>query len=72
MPSLPTTKALILEPQGSVLTIRLNRPEAKNSLTDEMVDEIHAVLDVAAQDNSAVVSERVKQGCAVVGHQDHV
>jgi isohexenylglutaconyl-CoA hydratase len=52
MASLPTTKDLILEPQGSVLTIRFNRPEAKNSLTDEMVDEIHAVLDVAAQDKS--------------------
>ena len=52
MTSLPTTKDLILEPQGSVLTIRFNRPEAKNSLTDEMVDEIHAVLDVAAQDKS--------------------
>ena len=52
MTSLPTTKDLILEPQGSVLTIRFNRPEAKNSLTDEMVDEIHAVLDAAAQDKS--------------------
>ena len=52
MTSLPTTKDLILESQGSVLTIRFNRPEAKNSLTDEMVDEIHAVLDTAAQDKS--------------------
>lgn len=52
MTSLPNTKDLILEPKGSVLTIRFNRPEAKNSLTDEMVDEIHAVLDAAAQDKS--------------------
>jgi isohexenylglutaconyl-CoA hydratase len=52
MTSLPMTKDLILEPNGSVLTIRFNRPRAKNSLTDEMVDEIHAVLDAAAQDKS--------------------
>jgi isohexenylglutaconyl-CoA hydratase len=52
MTNLPQTKDLILEPKGSVLTIRLNRPEAKNSLIDEMVDEIHAVLDAAREDPS--------------------
>ena len=52
MTDLPETKDLILEPQGSVLTIWFNRPEAKNSLSSEMVSELHAVLDVAAQDAS--------------------
>ena len=52
MTDLPKTKDLILEPQGSVLTIWFNRPEAKNSLSSEMVSELHAVLDVAAQDAS--------------------
>ena len=52
MTALPETKDLILEPQGSVLTIWFNRPEAKNSLSSEMVSELHAVLDVAAQDAS--------------------
>jgi isohexenylglutaconyl-CoA hydratase len=52
MTALPKTKDLILEKKGSVLTIWFNRPEAKNSLSNEMVDEIHAVLDAAAQDKS--------------------
>ena len=45
MTVLPDTTALILEQQGSVLTIWLNRPEAKNALSAEMVDELSAVLD---------------------------
>ena len=45
MTALPDTTALILEQQGSVLTIWLNRPEAKNALSAEMVDELSAVLD---------------------------
>jgi isohexenylglutaconyl-CoA hydratase len=52
MTALPKTKDLILEKEGSVLTIWFNRPEAKNSLSAEMVDEIHAVLDAAAHDKS--------------------
>ena len=52
MADLPETKDLILEPKGSVLTIWFNRAEAKNSLSGEMINEIHAVLDAAAQDTS--------------------
>ena len=52
MSTLPDTKNLVLERQGSVLTLWFNRPEAKNSLSAEMVDEIHATLDVAREDNS--------------------
>ena len=44
---LPNTQDLLLEHSGSVLTIWLNRPQAKNALSGEMVDELHAVLDAA-------------------------
>ncbi len=50
MTTLPDTKALILEPRGSVLTIWLNRPEARNALSAEMVDELGAVLDATRDD----------------------
>ena len=52
MTALPKTTALILEPQGSVLTIWLNRPEAKNALSAEMVEELGAVLDATRDDRS--------------------
>lgn len=48
MASLPNTEHLILERQGSILTVWFNRPEAKNALSADMVDELHAVLDAAA------------------------
>lgn len=49
---LPQTKDLILEHSGSVLTIWFNRPEAKNALSGEMVDALHAVLDCARDEQS--------------------
>lgn len=52
MTDLPATTDLILEPQGSVLHIWLNRPEAKNALSAAMVDELHAVLDAVRDDRS--------------------
>jgi len=52
MPVLPHTTALLLEPKGSVLTIWLNRPEAKNALSAEMVAELGAVLDAIRDDRS--------------------
>ena len=52
MTTLPDTQALVLEPQGSVLTIWLNRPEARNALSAEMVDELGAVLDATRDDRS--------------------
>ena len=52
MTTLPDTKALILEPRGSVLTIWLNRPEARNALSADMVDELGAVLDATRDDRS--------------------
>ncbi len=52
MTNLPDTKDLLLEPRGSVLTIWLNRPEAKNSLSPQMIDELHGVLDAVHDDRS--------------------
>ena len=52
MTTLPDTQALVLEPRGSVLTIWLNRPEARNALSAEMVDELGAVLDATRDDRS--------------------
>lgn len=52
MSNLPETNDLVLDKQGSVLTIWFNRPEAKNALSAELVAELHAVLDAAAADNS--------------------
>ena len=52
MTALPETKDLILERQGSVLTIWFNRPEAKNALSGDMVDELSAVLDATREDRS--------------------
>jgi isohexenylglutaconyl-CoA hydratase len=52
MTTLPQTKRLVLEQQGSVLTIWFNRPEAKNALSAEMVEEMEAVLDAVREDRS--------------------
>jgi len=52
MSQLPHTTALLLESKGSVLTIWLNRPEAKNALSAEMVAELGAVLDAIRDDRS--------------------
>ena len=52
MTSLPTTTELILEREGSVLTIWLNRPEARNALSGEMVEELSTVLDTIHGDRS--------------------
>lgn len=52
MSNLPTTTLLELEPVGSVLTIWLNRPQAKNALSVEMIEELHAVLDAVRDDRS--------------------
>lgn len=52
MNNLPDTQYLVLERAGSVLTIWFNRPEAKNSLSVEMIEELHAVLDAAREESS--------------------
>jgi isohexenylglutaconyl-CoA hydratase len=52
MSDLPECRDLLLDREGSVLTIRLNRPDVKNALVDEMVGELHAVLDAVRDDRS--------------------
>lgn len=52
MSQLPTTTALILEQENSVLKIWFNRPEARNALSGEMVDELGQVLDTIRNDRS--------------------
>lgn len=52
MTTLPTTTALILEREESVLRIWLNRPEARNALTAEITGELAAVLDAVRDDRS--------------------
>jgi isohexenylglutaconyl-CoA hydratase len=49
---LPPTNELILELRGSVLKISFNRPESRNSLSAEMVDELLAVLQAVQDDRS--------------------
>ena len=52
MATIPDTKSLIIDRQGSVLTVWLNRPEARNALTADMVEELGAVLDAIRDDRS--------------------
>jgi isohexenylglutaconyl-CoA hydratase len=49
---LPEAQSLILQREGSVLTIWLNRPEAKNALSANMTNELSAVLDSVAADRT--------------------
>ena len=49
---LPTTNALVLERQDSVLKVWFNRPEAKNALNTEMTDELVSVLSLVKDDRS--------------------
>lgn len=52
MKQLPETAALILERDGSVLKIWFNRPDARNALTGDVVDELTRVLDAIRDDRS--------------------
>lgn len=45
-----TYKTLLVDQQKSRLYVTLNRPEAKNALSDELVDELTHLLDAAASD----------------------
>ena len=50
---LPEVENLLLEQEGSVLTIWLNRPEVRNALSQEMVDDLIHVLE-AVRNQSAI------------------
>ena len=48
--SLPTTETLLLEQRGHTLQIRLNRPQARNAMSLQMVRELRAVFDAVRED----------------------
>lgn len=52
MTTLPDTTHLALDREGSVLTVWLNRPEARNALSAHMVVELGTVLDTTRDDRS--------------------
>ena len=45
MSTLPTCESILLDRQGSCLYVTLNRPDARNALTAEMVEELSAVAE---------------------------
>lgn len=54
MPDKPATEAppVLSAREGAVLTLTLNRPEARNALSEGLMTALHAGLDAAAQDNA--------------------
>ena len=57
--------------QGSVLTIWFNRPAAKNSLSAEMIDELHAVLDACGDRPLAAHADPARQGRHLLRRRRH-
>lgn len=52
MANLPTCETLLLDHQGSRLYVTLNRPETRNALNQDMVNELAAVCDAVAPDRN--------------------
>jgi isohexenylglutaconyl-CoA hydratase len=52
MPDLPATSHIKLDLRGAVLHLWLNRPEARNALSQQMVREIAATFAAIAQDRT--------------------
>jgi isohexenylglutaconyl-CoA hydratase len=48
--SLPECQTLLLLREGSILRVTINRPETRNALTAEVVQELTTVTDYAAAD----------------------
>src|SRR5258707_796392 len=47
----PTSPILLREAVGSIAVLTLNRPAARNSLSEAMIGELHAALDAIRDDN---------------------
>ncbi|WP_439925102.1 enoyl-CoA hydratase [Nitrobacter sp. JJSN] len=41
---------LLRQTQGSIAALTLNRPEARNSLSEQLIGELHAAIDAAGKD----------------------
>jgi enoyl-CoA hydratase/carnithine racemase len=41
---------LLRQTQGSIAVLTLNRPEARNSLSEQLIGELHAAIDAAGKD----------------------
>jgi len=52
MSNLPNCETLLLDRQGSRLYVTINRPEVKNALTAEVVQELSAVVDAVGPDRT--------------------
>lgn len=52
MAGLPSCSSLLLEQQGSRLYVTINRPESRNALSHEVVQELSSVIDAIAEDRS--------------------
>lgn len=52
MANLPTCSNLLVEQQGSRLYVTINRPESRNALSHEVVQELSSVIDAIAEDRS--------------------
>lgn len=50
--ALPATQTLILDQQGPILHVRLNRPEVRNAMSAEMVNDLIAVFESLANDTN--------------------
>jgi enoyl-CoA hydratase/carnithine racemase len=60
-------QALVTRLDGGVLTLRLDRPEARNALTDDMIAGLREALEEAARDDAAaavVITGTGKAFCA--------
>lgn len=68
MSDLPATRSLLLEPNGAWLTVWFNRPESRNALSDEVLEDLVAVA-AALENNSDVrgVTFRGKGGVFCAG-----
>jgi 2-(1,2-epoxy-1,2-dihydrophenyl)acetyl-CoA isomerase len=66
------SQAVAAHLEGGVLTLRLDRPEARNALTDEMVARLRDELERAAIDDraSAMAVETLGQSL-LIGTEDH-
>jgi enoyl-CoA hydratase/carnithine racemase len=48
----PTAPILLRETTGNIALLTLNRPAARNSLSEELIAELHAALDAIADDTA--------------------